>query len=192
MKTSLNILLVISIIIFVRCDIFEVRDSENPTDTKSGYRVPVVPQDVIQNIINSFRDRNANDYKKNFAEGPPLVSRDFFFLPSGNVQSSFPSEWSIDEEFQYFNNIVTRSPQDVPITLLILNDQYDIQADSVISSADYSISIPVFNAEPRLYKGNLKFTMIRDDKNTWVIYFWEDIAIPDATSWSKLKIDFYP
>ncbi|MGB5288080.1 MAG: hypothetical protein WBQ32_08565 [Ignavibacteriaceae bacterium] len=191
MNTYLKILPFILIIILVGCDIFEVRNPENPTDTKSGYRVPVEPKDVIQNIINSFRDRNANDYEKNFAGGPPLVSREFLFVPSGNVLSSFPADWALEQEFQYFNNLVSRTPQDIPITLTFSNEFYDVRGDSTIYSTEYSISVPLLNSEPELYGGSLKFTMVTDINSAWVIYFWEDIAKAGAKSWSELKIEFY-
>jgi hypothetical protein len=191
MKTYFKICTILLIFILIRCDIFEVRNPESPTDTKSGYRVPVEPQDVIQNIINSFRDRNANDYRKNFASGPPLVGQNFFFSPSGNVISSFPPNWTIDEEFQYFNNLVARTPQDIPITVTFVNEFYDVQSDSAIYSAEYSISVPVLNSEPSVYEGSIKFTMITDINAAWVIYFWEDIAKVEIKSWSELKIEFY-
>lgn len=190
MKTYFKILIVLLIFILFGCDIFEVRNPESPTDPKSGYSVPVEPRDVIQNIITAFNERNANDYRKNFAEGPPIMNRVFLFNPSGNVVSSFPPNWTIDEEFQYFNNLVTRTPQDIPINLSFVGGQIDIQADSAIYSAEYSISVPIQNSEPQIYGGSLKFTMINEN-TTWVIYFWEDIAKVGAKSWSELKIEFY-
>jgi hypothetical protein len=191
MKIQLKILFAILLVFSVGCDIFEVRDPENPTDTRSGYIVPVQPSDVIQNLITSFRERNANDYRKNFAEGPPVVDRVFYFVPSGNVVSSFPSEWFISEEFQYFNNLITRTPQGVPINLSFTGEQFDIQGDSAIYSAGCSLSVPVQNTEPQIFEGSLKFTMTIDNNRTWVIYFWEDIALPDKNSWSALKVEFY-
>ena len=191
MKTYIKIIPVFLILNLAGCDIFEVRNPENPSDNKSGYSVPIEPQDVIQNIITAFSERNANDYRKNFASGPPLVDRDFFFAPSGNVLSSFPSNWTVEEEFQYFNNLITRAQQDIPITLTFSNEFFDLRADSSIYSAEYFISIPVLNAEPKLYEGSIRFTIITDINAAWVIYFWEDIAKAGAKSWSELKIEFY-
>jgi hypothetical protein len=190
MNTCLKILSIILILILAGCDIFEVRNPENPSDPKSGYKVPFEPQDVIQNLISSFKDKNADDYKKNFAAAP-LANRDFFFVPSGNVLSSFPTEWTIDQEFQYFNNLITRTPADFPISLNFSNELYDVHADSTIYSADYSISVPVLNSEPKVYNGSLKFTMVTDINSAWVIYFWEDIAKAGSKSWSELKLEFY-
>ena len=192
MKTYWEILLLSFLVSLTACDLFQVRDPEDPSQTKSSYRVPVEPKDVIQNLINSFKDKNPNDYKKNFSTGLPLVNRDFFFVPSGNVLSSFPTDWYVDEEFQYFNNVVSRSPQDIPITLSFTDEVFDIRADSSIYSAKYFLSLPVLNSEPRVFQGSLKFTMTTDINAAWVIYFWEDIADQESKSWSELKIAFYP
>lgn len=191
MNTFCKILALFFFIALSACDLFQVREPEEPTETKSSYRVPVEPKDVIQNLINAFNDKNPNDYKKNFSTGLPLVNRDFFFVPSGNVLSSFPTDWYVNEEFQYFNNLVTGSPQDVPISLSFTDEVYDIQSDSSIYSAKYFISVPVLNSDPLVYEGSLKFTMTTDINAAWIIYFWEDIAIQDSKSWSELKIEFY-
>ena len=191
MKMSSKILPIIILFTAVSCDLFQVRDPEDPNETKSSYRVPVEPKGVIENLINSFKDRNSNDYKMNFSTGPPLVNRDFYFVPSGNVFSNFPTNWNINEEFQYFNNLITRTPQNVPITLLFSDEEYDIRADSSIYSAKYFLSVPILNSEPKIFRGSLKFTMITDITAAWIIYFWEDIAEQDSKSWSELKIEFY-
>lgn len=190
MNTPWKILLPILLINISACDLFQVRDPEDPTETKSSYRVPVEPKDVIQNLINAFIDKNPNDYKKNFSTGMPLVNQDFFYVPSGNVLG-FPPEWPVDAEFQYFNNLITRTPQDIPITLSFTDEVYDVRADSAIYSAKYFISVPILNSEPKVFEGSLKFTMATDINAAWVIYFWEDIAIQNSKSWSELKLEFY-
>ncbi len=111
MKTCLLIYYFSFFILLQACDIFESREPENPNETKSSYRVPVEPTDVIENLKNSFKDKNSNDYKKNFSSGSPLVDRNFYFIPSSNVQNIFPTDWTIAQEFQYFNNLVIRVPQ---------------------------------------------------------------------------------
>lgn len=191
MKTYLKILLITFLVTLAACDLFQVRDPADPREPKSSYRVPFEPKVVIQNLINAFKDKNANDYKQNFSTGLPLVNRDFFFAPSGNVLSIFPTDWYVDEEFQYFNNLVSRSPQDVPITLSFTDEVYDVRADSSIYSAKYFLSVPVLNSEPKVYEGSLKFTMTTDINAVWIIYFWEDIAKQGSKSWSELKIEFY-
>jgi hypothetical protein len=191
MNTLWKILLSIFLLNISACDLFQVRDPQVPTETKSSYNVPVEPKDVIQNLVNAFKDKNPNDYKMNFSTGMPLVNRDFFYVPSGNVLSVFPTDWYVDEEFQYFNNLITRTPQDVPITLSFTDEVYDVRADSAIYSAKYFISVPILNSDPKVFEGSLKFTMTTDINAAWIIYFWEDIANQNLKSWSDLKLEFY-
>ena len=178
------------IIILQSCDLFESREPESPDQTKSSYRVPVEPSDVIANLINSFRDKNANDYKKNFSTGAPLVNKIFYFVPSSNVLNIFPPDWTVAQEFQYFNNLVIDAPDALPIQLSFSDENYEVQADSSIYSAKYFITVPVQNAVPKIYEGNVRFLMTTDINSAWVIYYWEDIAQQGST-WSELKLEFY-
>lgn len=192
MKTTFSIWCFCLLIILQACDIFESRDPENPNETKSSYRVPVEPTDVIDNLKNSFKDKNSNDYKKNFSSGSPLVDRNFYFVPSSNDLNIIPAEWTVAQEFQYFNNLVIQTPQDIPISLTLTEEQYDLQADSAIYAAKYFISVPVLNSVPVIYEGNLRFIMTTDINAAWIIYYWEDIANQDIKSWSNLKSEYAP
>ena len=191
MNTYLKIGFLSIFLILQACDIFESREPENPNEKKSSYRVPVEPTDVIENLKNAFKDKNSNDYKKNFSSGSPLVDRNFFFVPSSNVLNIFPTDWTVAQEFQYFNNLVIRAPEDIPITLTFSEEQYELQADSSVYSAKYFISVPVQNSASIIYEGNLRFIMTTDINSAWVIYYWEDIAKQNSKSWSELKIEFY-
>ena len=186
----LKIISVILVLILQSCDLFESREPESPDQTKSSYRVPVEPSDVIENLINSFKDKNANDYKKNFSTGAPLVDKVFYFVPSSNVLNIFPANWTVAQEFQYFNNLVIDAPESLPIQLSFSDENYEVQADSSIYSAKYFITVPVQNAVPKIYEGNVRFLMTTDINSAWVIYYWEDIAQQGST-WSELKLEFY-
>ena len=186
----INIIIILFFVYLQSCDLFESREPERPDQTKSSYRVPVEPSDVIENLINSFKDKNANDYKKNFSSGSPLVAKNFYFVPSSNVIANFPADWTVNQEFQYFNNLVIGVPENLPIQLSFNNENYEVQADSAIYSAKYLINVPVQNAVPKIYEGNVRFLMTTDINSAWVIYYWEDIAQQGPT-WSELKLEFY-
>ena len=191
MNAAMKIISLFALLTFQACDIFDSREPESPSETKSSYRVPVEPSDVIENLKNSFKDKNSNDYRKNFSSGSPLVDRNFYFVPSSNVLTVFPTDWTLAEEFQYFNNLVIRVPETIPIQLTFSQEEYELQADSAIYSAAYSISVPVQNSIPVIYEGNLRFIMTTDINSAWVIYYWEDVASQNLKSWSNLKIEFY-
>ena len=190
MKYIFIIVLIHFVFLTSACGIFESREPESPDQTKSSYRVPVEPSDVIINMINSFKDKNANDYKKNFSSGLPLVDKNFYFVPSSNVLPNFPTDWAVNQEFQYFNNLVLDVPNELTIQLFFTDELYELQADSAVYSAKYLVSVPVQNAVPKIYEGNVRFFMTTDINSAWVIYFWEDIAQIGAT-WSELKLEFY-
>lgn len=190
MKMILKILF-LSVILIYGCDIFETRDPEEPDRSRSNYETPSEPQIVIQNLQNAFSDRNSDNYKKNFALGPPLVNRIFSFLPTSLALSSDPAlwaNWNVDNEFRYFNNLVTRVPEGLPITLLLSEEQFSPSIDSTIYTAKYFISIPNLTGDPEIYEGSLKFNMITDNQLAWVIHYWEDISKESSNSWSDLKI----
>lgn len=194
MKITLIILL-LALIFNYGCDIFETRDPEQPNSSRSNFEIPSEPQIVIQNLQNAFSDRNSDNYQKNFASGPPLVNKIFSFLPTSQALSSDPAlwaSWDVVSEFQYFNNLVTRVPEGLPITLLLSEEQYSPSIDSTIYTAKYFISIPNLTGDPEIYEGSLKFNMITDNQLAWVIHYWEDIAKENSSSWSNLKIENNP
>lgn len=188
MRFLLNILF-LSVLLAWGCDIFETRDPEQPDRSRSNYETPSEPQIVIQNLKNSFTDKNADNYRKNFASGP-LVDRTFFFVPTSEALSSNSNlwaGWTIENEFLYFKNLITRTPEELPITLTLSSENYSPFGDSTIYTAEYSINVPNLSGPPDIYEGNLKFSMITDNLAAWVIYYWEDIS--NDISWSDLKID---
>jgi len=190
MKSTSKILLITFIIQFQACDIFESRVPESPDQTKSNYRTPVEPSDVIVNLINSFQDKNANDYQKNFSPGEPLFDKIFYFVPANDAQPNFPEPWTVSQEFTYFNNLVISTPNGFPLQLIFANEEYQLQADSAIYTATYTISIPVLNSDPEVYEGNVKYFMAQSN-TVWAIYYWEDVTKQSSQSWSILKREFY-
>ncbi|MBT8379769.1 MAG: hypothetical protein KJN64_11100, partial [Ignavibacteria bacterium] len=119
----------------------------------------------------------------------------FSFLPTSLALSSDPAlwaSWNVDDEFRYFNNLVTRVPEGLPITLLLSEEQYSPSIDSTIYTAKYFISIPNLTSDPEIYEGSLKFYMITDNQLAWVIHYWEDISKENSSSWSDLKIENNP
>jgi len=171
------------------CDIFNTRDAEDPEESRSNYTTPSEPEILIQNLINSFSDKDANNYIKSFTD-PAFSNKVFFFLPTSSASQTFSNiwtDWNVDKEFQYFQNLVTAVPEGLPVTLIFTNKNFNQLGDSLNYTAGYSINVPQSNAEPLNYKGNIKFSMVRDMRDTWAIYFWQDNAISDSQSWSDLK-----
>ena len=177
----------------VSCDLFNTRSPEGPDQTKSNYTPPDQPTILIQNMINSFTDKNTDNYRKSFESVGDLANNTFTFVPSSAAQVAYQGiwdGWDINSEVQYFKGIQTSVPDALPMTLTLSTEQTSFSvlgADSVKYSSSYSISIPQINSDVLNYQGNVEFTMIRDSRQLWVIYFWKDNAIGDSPSWSDLK-----
>lgn len=184
-----NIIILLGLLLLTACDIFETRDAEDPEESRSNYTTPSEPEILIQNLIYSFSDKDADNYVKSFTD-PAFSNKVFFFLPTSSALQTWSNlwiDWNVDKEFQYFQNLVTAAPEDLPVTLSFTNEIYSPLGDSLNYTSEYFISVPQLNAEPLNYRGNIKFGMVRDMRDTWAIYFWQDNAISESQSWSDLK-----
>ena len=188
--------LVIIVLLFaaVRCDIFETRDAEPPDQSRSNYQPATSPEILIQNLINSFVDKDVVNYQNTFVTG--LSNRVFTYVPSSTASSRFQNlwpTWNIDAEVQYFNNMKTSVPDDLPVLLSGLSlspESFSIFGDSLKYNSEYFISVPQINSEPLIFQGSLELSMI-NVSTVWLVYFWKDNAIEDNPSWSDLKGSVY-
>lgn len=175
------------------CDLLQTRDAQPPNQPRSNYQQAVSPEILISNLINSFKDKDVQNYISCLVDTSFSTAR-FNFSPSSGAVAQYPflsSGWSIRDEEQYFNNVITKVTEGSQITLSLTNEQYSPQGDSLIYSATYSLNIPNDQAEPKDYQGDLRFTMIRDNRSVWVIYYWQDTKSTSLPSWSELKGKFY-
>jgi len=175
------------------CDLLQTRDAQSPNQPRSNYQQAVSPEILISNLINSFKDKDVQNYTSCLVDTSFSTAR-FHFSPSSGAVVQYPflsSSWSIRDEEQYFNNVITKVTEGSQITLSLTSEQYSPQGDSLIYSATYSLNIPNDQSEPKDYQGDLRFTMIRDNRSVWVIYYWQDTKSTNLPSWSELKGKFY-
>ena len=179
---------------FTSCDIFETREAESPNQSRSNYQPAVSPETLVQNLINSFADKDVVSYQNSFVTG--LSNKEFSFIPSSSASLRFQSiweTWDVDSEVAYFNNMKSSVPPELPISLSLslLPESFSRFGDSLKYTSEYSIGVPQLNGESLIYQGNLEISMI--NANTiWMIYYWKDNAIEDQQSWSDLKgISYY-
>ncbi|PIW69843.1 MAG: hypothetical protein COW08_05010 [Ignavibacteriales bacterium CG12_big_fil_rev_8_21_14_0_65_30_8] len=186
--------LILTILFISGCDIFTTRDAESPNTSRSNYQTPVTPDLLISNFINSLNDKNLENYMSSFSD-PNFTSKIFTFSASSAAISQYPSlanNWNVSNEEQYFSNLITKVSSDQPITLNLSNISSSPQGDSLFYTASYFINIPSISAEIESnYQGELRFSMIRDSRAIWTIYFWQDTKNSDLPSWSELKGRLY-
>lgn len=187
-------IIIFSAAIFSACDLFETRDAERPNQPRSNFQQAATPEILISNLINSFIDKNTENYLANFVDSS-FSDKDFVFSPSVASISLFPAlsdGWSKKSEEQYFNTLMSRIPENSSIVLSFIDPTQSQQGDSLFYNSQYSISISFIDENiPENYQGELQFRMIRDSRNVWVIYFWQDNKNSDLPSWSELKGRFY-
>lgn len=185
------LVLILSLMFLISCDIFNTRDAVEPDEGKSDYRTASEKEILIQNLMNSFADKDVVNYKNSFVTG--FSNKVFSFLPSGTALLTYSNiwpTWDLDSEVEYFNNLNIAAPDDLPVTLtlsLSLESFGIILGDSLKYTSEYSINVPQKNSDARNYQGNLEFSMTRDSRSVWVIYFWKDNAVGNNSSWSDLK-----
>lgn len=190
MKFVIYILLALFI---THCDIFETRDAESPNQSRSNYQPAVAPETLVQNLINAFADKDVVSYQNSFVTG--LSDKDYKFIPSSSASLRFQniwSNWDVDDEILYFNNMKTAVPEELPISLSlsVSPESFSRFGDSLKYTSEYSISVPQFSGESFVYHGNLEISMINAN-TVWMIYYWKDNAIEDQPSWSDLKGSAY-
>jgi hypothetical protein len=189
-----SLVIILLLFLAVSCDIFETRDAEPPDQSRSNYRPATSPEILIQNLIDSFADKDVVNYQNTFVTG--LSDKVFTFIPSSTALSRFQNlwpTWNIDAEVQYFNNMKTSVPDELPVLLFGLSlspESFIIFGDSLKYNSEYFISVPQRNSEPVIFQGNLELSMIIV-ATVWKVYLWKDNAIEDNPSWSDLKGGVY-
>lgn len=175
------------------CDLFVTRDAEDPSQSRSNFQTAYQAEIVIQNLKNSFADKDAQNYAACFVDNS-FSSKNFSFQPTSEALSQYQflgTDWSVNDERQYFNSVITRTPEGFPITLNFSDESLTRSGDTVVYSAAYSISVPSRDSETTQYQGNVQFNMVNDSRTVWVIYFWQDIKSSEIFSWSELKGQYY-
>ncbi|MHB8337726.1 MAG: hypothetical protein ACYC6P_02100 [Ignavibacteriaceae bacterium] len=172
------------------CDLFTTRTAAPPNQPRSNYQQAVTPDILIQNLVSSLADKNVENYLSCFAD-PAYSQKVFTFSASSSALSQFPAlseNWGIKNEEQYFNNMILKVPDNLQISLTLSNTSTSPQGDSLFYTASYFLNVPTGDPNfPPNYQGDLKFSMIRDSRSLWTIYYWQDSKNSTLPSWSELK-----
>lgn len=193
-KEILRTILLLFVITLVGCDLFNTREPEKPDENRSNFLPPKEPSTVIENLKNSFNDKNPQNYIACFID-TIFVNKVFVFIPSSEAASTYSfltQDWGLDDERRYFSSVISKVPKDFPMTLTFSDESYSsLSGDTLVYSANYFINIPHNSSEPKNYSGNLQFNLIRDSRSDWSIYYWKDTRSSSLPSWSEMKGIFY-
>ncbi|MBP1657446.1 MAG: hypothetical protein H6Q31_2047 [Bacteroidetes bacterium] len=175
------------------CGLFEPRDPEEPSQSSLNYRPPTDPDIVITNLQSAIEQKSVANYAACFADASRGASP-FVFIPSADAAAIYGTtlgSWSLQEEQEYFQNIIARSNQQANATLALTLKTTTVSSDSVVSAYDYVLvfehSDPGF---PKTARGSLQFTLREDASNFWMIQRWVDFKTTSDISWSHFKGKF--
>lgn len=170
------------------CDLFSTRPAESPNLPRSNFQQAVTPQILVENLINSFKDENVEDYLSCLSDSS-FTKKRFIFVPSSSSLAQFPSGWNIKSEELYFNNVIAKVTDNSSITLTLSDENYSPQGDSVIYTASYSLNVPSSDPNlPQIYEGSLRFYITTDSRSLYSIDYWQDYSQNNQLpTWSELK-----
>ncbi len=173
------------------CSLFDLRDPEEPAQSRSSFIEPFSPEDVPENLKAAFYYGNTNNYKR------CLLSETFVFIPSPEFQNEIPNLNSDQDvsSFDGLNRDIEFKVGDVISREAIILDWTGIsvvnQIDSVEWKADYTLQIPNIGATDysKYIQGKVILNLKRID-NLWYISKWRDYSVSGGYCWSQLKQRF--
>ncbi len=187
-----TLVVLLTTVLLVSCNIFETRTPESPAQTSSNYSPPINASDVFDNMQFAFSDLNTLNYLKSFSDSS-TSGRSFQFEPSPQARSYYVGvflNWTRQSEQQYFDNMKSKIAAGSTASLNFSLNPISIQSDSAQYDADYQMTIPHTQANiPKVFQGRAQFFLIKDPvSSTWTIWRWIDFRdAQNDMGWSDLK-----
>lgn len=193
---SFIILFFLSILVS-SCNIFSTRNPEEPDNGNITFLTPNSPNIVIFNLNNAINEKNAENYITCLTDSSN-VNLPFNFLPSANANSTFLGtfdNWTTFSEKTYMLSLISNMESFQKPLLNFTNSKLDLFPDSAIYTSNYELQCEhKLESFPKLFQGNLRFTIVKNNNGLWYIKRWYDYSnLNDTTNftWSFLKGRFF-
>lgn len=187
-------LFIFVVVLFISgCDLLSTREAEKPDTQRSDFKIATTPQQLFQNLQDAFRERIPRNYEVCFVD-QSFLNKKFVFIPSAGstLKYNVLVDWTIEDEKQYFNNLISKATKNAFIILSLTNEISSTQGDSAQYTFDYQITVPSEDESiPHDFEGSAQFNINLDANNQWVITRWQDIKKEGFPSWSELKGIFF-
>lgn len=181
---------------FLSCDdLLGLREPEPPDrPSESHWTPPTMPILVVENLKQSFVHREFETYMKCLSDSNSYDLPAFRFKPSAVSSIKYPGKfdtWDRTDEQIWFQSLLAACPSDSLLRVTITEDEPFVETlDTVEYQFSYTVDVHhTRQGLPKRYEGKGIFKMIRDARNYWYIYFWEDIST-GAPDWTDLKAIF--
>lgn len=179
------------------CELFSTRTPEKPNNGGTGYIPPTSYDLVIENLKNSIKERNLNNYLLCFSDSSFTGISEFVYIADPQTMAQFQglfSEWSIKSEEKYFTSMVASILDATNPNVNFTDVEYQNFNDSIVFTGNYFLNIEFTNDfSDRNYSGSTRIVMKSSSTGFWYITSWYDFQSEDKTlySWSYLKSKYY-
>lgn len=179
--------------LFQRCNLFEPRDAEPPSQSGFQYLPRTFPSNVVLNLQNAVGQKDVAGYIACFTDST-RSGASFTFVPSADAADVYASvlrNWTYQQEEAYFRNLVAarKMPQGFSNLTLIPKDSLASQNERTYRY-DYTLvfehNVPGFTETVR---GTAQFTIVNVNSD-WTIAQWVDLKTTTSLTWSSLKGKF--
>lgn len=190
--TKYKVLSALCSLFVASCNIFDTRSTELPNVTRTHFVSPTTDSLVIENLKYAIEERNTENYLKCFSDTANNGTR-FTFVPSQDVSAQYRifDEWNLYSERKFFDRLRITTLVHTPSALLLATRNKTIASDSVILTADYTISFVHNQNFSHEARGLVEFAITRNRTNgLWSIRQWSDFKTDSSHTWSYWKARF--
>lgn len=179
------------------CDLFSTRNPEQPDTAGTGYIPPTSYDLVIENLKNSIKERNLNNYLLCLSDSSFTGISQFEYIADPQISSQFQgifSEWNTNSEEKYFSSMVSSILEETKPILNFTDGKYQNFIDSIIFNGTYFLSINFSDEQSeKNYNGTTRIVLKRSSTGFWYITSWYDFQANDNNlfTWSYLKSKYY-
>jgi len=196
----------ISTLILIYCtNPFSVRNVEEPGFGSDWvrYAPATSPDSVLYNFRLAIANKNVEEYMRTFVDPLKADAHFFRFVPVPYYINDFPSAWTLDDERNFFTQLVQSDKKDYPklrldfLTPVVLTAISPVSVDDSVESNSVRYALQVdFGDSLAVYEGIARFKLYHSKSappETWHIYYWQDNAIEQYynKTWTYLKRFIY-
>jgi hypothetical protein len=173
---------------------FATRTPEPPAVGRGTFITPRTPEAVLANLRSAMLEQNLLNYSRSLADTTRGGAFRFHADPAvANARPELFSNWNLDNEKRYFNQLNAVLPADSARSLIFKVVTSIPLGDSAIFVEDYELNVhhtQQSNGVPSRYAGQARFTLRQDALGEWSIHRWSDFSAGSAPTWSVLKANF--
>lgn len=179
--------LIVLMLLVGACDVFSLREPEDPITDSGTFVQPDTPDQVIANLEAAIAELNVANYARSMAD-------DLTFHPttSAEQRDAIWSGWGRAQEQSWFTQLVAAASQggehvleltDETMTVLT-EDRYSLEARYVLTVQHSRVEVP------SVVQGRLVWIITQGADAQWRLQEWTDRELGTAPSWSDLKAGF--